>query len=258
MTDGVLSTETPVSIAVDNTRRLRGYFRDAHGPVGVFVHGFRSHCGGEKSLALAEYAAIRRRPWLRFDLSSHGLSDGTFDEFRVSKALRDLETVLDWLGGRSVVLVGSSLGGWLCALAALRHPKRVRGALLMAPAFNFVRYYLALLPEAERAQWQATGKRTFEDRYGGPPFTVDYETVTDALAYDVYASPLRFGCPLEIIHGADDEVVPVASSREFVRRAAAPWLRLTEVPGGDHRLSDRIPLLCEHIDGLWRRIEEKT
>jgi abhydrolase domain-containing protein 10 len=247
--------ERPLEIASPAGYRLRGYLRDGEGAVGVFVHGFRSHCGGDKALGLAGHAADRGYPWLRFDLGGHGASGGEFDAFRLSALLADLEAVLDFLGGRPVVLAGSSMGGWLATLAALRRPRQVAGLLLIAPAFNFIRNRFGTLLAPFLARWQEEGTMTFDDPYGGEPFRLDHDIIADAEGLDVLEPAPRLSCPVRILHGEHDEVVPVSVSREFVARARAPSLTLTVIPGGDHRLNTAIPLMATAVDELWRQTD---
>ncbi len=246
--------ETLISIETDGGERVSGYLRDAAtGPVGVFVHGFRSSCQGERSITLARHAAARDYPWLRFDLRGHGASDGKFADFRLSHAVTDLEAVLNWLGDREIVLVGSSMGGWLAVLAALQHPHQVRGLLLIAPAFNFIQYYFGALPAAELATWRKNGSRVFRDLYSGESFSLEFGIVEDAMRYDVLNAPVRLRCPVDVLHGERDEVIPAAVSREFCRLVSAPHMEVTIVPGGDHCLSEAAPMMCRRVDRLWER-----
>jgi pimeloyl-ACP methyl ester carboxylesterase len=128
---------------------------------GVFLHGFRSDCDGSKAIALAQHAEHRGYSWVRFDLSGHGRSDGDFTTFTITDAVRDVLAVLEALAPRPVVLVGSSLGGWLSVLAAQHAPQQVRAMLLIAPAFNFVQNFLAALPAEELRRWARQGIRRF-------------------------------------------------------------------------------------------------
>lgn len=232
-------------------RTLRGHLRDAPGSVGLFLHGFASHAGGNKSLALARHAAERGYAWLRMDLSGHGESDGAFHDFRLSTQLADVEAILAALPGRAVLLVGSSMGGWLAVLAALRHPRQIRGLVLIAPAFNFIQTHFGTLPPAELAQWQRAGWRDFEDRHEGTGYRLHHEVLADAEPFDVLAAPVALACPVILIHGEHDESVPLAMSEAFERHVQAPYKELHVVAGGDHRLNAGIPVMCQAVDALW-------
>jgi len=232
---------------------LRGCFHDSGaGPVGVYVHGFRSHSNGEKALSIARDAMDKGRSWLRFDLRGHGLSDGEMVDQNISSGIEDLMAVSGLLRDRPLILVGSSMGGWISLLAALRNPQRVAGMVLMAPAFNFIQRNFATLPAEVLAKWRRDGRMTFPDAYDREPYTVAYSLMEDAAQYDVLDTDVRLDMPEHIIHGDADEIVPLSTTREFDNNARAHRLVLDIVPGGDHRLLEHVPLIIDHIDQVWQ------
>lgn len=244
-----LSQEAPFCLTTPRGR-LSGWQLDRGGPsLGVFVHGFRSDCNGTKSLALAAQAVVRGYDWLRFDLSGHGSSEGDFRAFRLSTMLADLEAVLAWCG-RPVMLVGSSMGGWLSVLAALRHTEQVRALVLIAPAFDFIPLYFESLPAAEREDWRRDRWRRFASAYG-EDYELDYSVLADAAPFGLLSRPQTLTCPVTIVHGERDEAVPPEVSGRFFSQLDAPAKALHVIPGGDHRLSAGIPFMCEAVARSW-------
>ena len=237
---------------------LRGRFEDVGGPVAVFLHGFRSDSRGLKASTLRLRAREQGRSWLALDLRGHGFSDGTFSALRISTLLADVEAVLDWLAPRPVVLVGSSLGGWLAVLAARSRPQQVLGQLLIAPAFNFIQQDFGRLPESLLVQWRAQGLRSFPGRYGGPSYSLEYALLDDARRCDAWQPLLPFGGPVAIVHGTADEFVPFAQSEAFLLALSAPQKRLAPVAGGDHRLGSGLEVLRENLDWVWEHLSPAT
>lgn len=238
---------------------LRGFFHDTGtGPVGVFLHGFRSTCDGTKSTALAHHAAARGFSWLRFDLHGHGASDGDFTEFRISRALDDVLQVLDWCPPRPRVLVGSSLGGWLAVLAAEHRPRVVTHLILIAPAFNFIQTYFQALGTEQLANWWEQGVMQFEDTFAGGQYPLSFDIIRDAQAYDVLDRPLTLNCPVEIVHGEHDEVIDTTVSVRFTQHVEAPHKVLSVVPGGDHRLVESVPMVMQRLDRIWSRADNES
>jgi alpha-beta hydrolase superfamily lysophospholipase len=246
--------ETAFSLNTRPDIMIRGRMTDTgYGPIGLFLHGFRSHCVGEKATALTEHAFARGYSWARFDLAAHGASTGALVEQTLSGWLEDALSVAALYAPRPLILVGSSLGAWLAVLMARSRRIPVAGLVLLAPAFNFLQRYYAGLPQGLRQQWRSDGRLTLPDPYG-PPGTVyqlGYPLIEDAVAHDVLSVPVALPCPLTMIHGDRDEVVPLAVSEDFLRHVHAPDKRLTVVAGGDHRLTAAIPRVLAEVDALW-------
>ncbi len=252
-----IANERDFTVETTPDNRVRGHIVDfSSDPVGVFLHGFRSDCDGSKAVALAQHAEQRGYSWVRFDLSGHGRSDGDFTAFTITDALRDTLAVLKALAPRPVILVGSSLGGWLSVLAAQRAPQQVQAMLLIAPAFNFVQNFLADLAAGDLHHWQQNGVRRFADPYQATTYSLGYEVVHGVHRYDVLSEPVRLHCPLTIFHGDQDEILPLTNTMRFADRAQVPALRVEVVAGGDHRLTSAIPRICAELDRIWETTTE--
>ena len=95
------------------------------GPTVVFFSGFRSDMNGDKATALAAFCAERGQAVQRFDYSGHGASGGRFEDGTIGRWTDDALAVIDQLTEGPLVLVGSSMGGWIALLAALARPDRL-------------------------------------------------------------------------------------------------------------------------------------
>ncbi|MBX9747275.1 MAG: alpha/beta hydrolase, partial [Hyphomonadaceae bacterium] len=93
-------------------------------PTFVWLGGFKSDMAGTKAETLARWAAARGQGFVRFDYSGHGRSEGRFEDGTISRWLADTLAVIDRLTDGPLVLVGSSMGGWLALLAARARPER--------------------------------------------------------------------------------------------------------------------------------------
>lgn len=251
----ILPGEKEICLSQPGGENIRGYYYDTgSGPVGIYLHGFRSDCNGEKALQIAQHAISMNRSWLRFDLRGHGISDGDLRDQVISSGLSDLLQVIDFVIDRPLVLHGSSMGGWISLLAALRRKPRINGMMLIAPAFNFVQNSLSALPEKIRQQWQADTYMSFPDAYGGEPYSLRYDIMQDAEQHDVLNADVSIDIPLHIVHGENDPIVPIINTEKFIRRALLPELTFESIPNGEHRLMDHLPLIISHIDRLWQEI----
>jgi pimeloyl-ACP methyl ester carboxylesterase len=113
-------------------RRLPG-----RGPGVVFLGGFNSDMTGSKAEDLSAFCAAQGRAFLRFDYSGHGTSGGRFEDGTIGRWAADAAAVLDALTEGPQILVGSSMGGWIALLLALRRPGRVAGLVGIAAAPDF-------------------------------------------------------------------------------------------------------------------------
>ena len=252
-----LPGEQTFKLKTNNGQQLRGYFHDTgKGPVGVYLHGFRSHCNGDKAIEIARHAITMGRSWLRFDLRGHGQSDGELKDQIISSGLDDLLLVLDSITDRTFILHGSSMGGWISLLASLQRKQRVSGMMLIAPAFNFVQNNLANLPDPVLKHWQAETYMSFPDAYGNEPYSLRYDIIEDAEQHDVLNTKVELDIPVHIVHGKNDPIVPITNTEKFLQRAQIPELIYEMIPDGEHRLTDYIPLIIRHIDSLWQEIYE--
>ncbi len=128
---------------------------EGEGPAVVWLGGFNSDMAGTKAQALADWAAERGRTYVRFDYFGHGASSGAFVKGTISRWRADALAVIDELTMGPLVLVGSSMGGWIATLAALARPERVAGLVLIAPAADMTDKLIepGLGPEA-RETWR--------------------------------------------------------------------------------------------------------
>lgn len=246
-----LPAETPFTLEREPGDRLRGYARLAPpGPVGIFVHGFRSHADGDKSRALAAHAERRSYAWVRVDLSGHGESDGDFCAFRISALRDDLLAVMAEVA-RPVVLVGSSMGAWLSVLATLTRPAQVKGLVLIAPGFDFLATIYSNLSSEDQTRWQRRGCHRFRSPWEPFPYALPFEAVADARAMQVLERPLELPCPVHIVHGRRDEVVPLSVSERFLKVTTAPTKSFETVEDGDHRLHTGLPAIFRAVDRMF-------
>ncbi|MCA6238303.1 MAG: alpha/beta hydrolase, partial [Phenylobacterium sp.] len=99
---------------------------EGRGPTVVWLGGFRSDMTGTKAQALADQALASGRAFLRFDYSGHGESGGEFTDGTIGAWRADALAMIDTLTTGDLILVGSSMGGWLACLCALARPDRVK------------------------------------------------------------------------------------------------------------------------------------
>jgi uncharacterized protein len=235
-----MHTET-VSLELPTGERFAGTYAPgsaARSFAVLWVHGFGSHRGGEKALAVREECARRGWAFAAFDFRGHGESGGTMLDLRASRLLEDLSAARDWLAVRGhsrLGLVGSSMGGFASAWFAKRNPDAVVGSVLLAPAFGFLDRRWDKLTSDEQAEWRRTGKRLIESEWVS--VEVGIGLVEERAAFAPKELVRDWRVPSLLFHGMSDTVVPDTDSLYFARHAEFPRIELRLLKDGDHRLT---------------------
>lgn len=207
------------------------------GPTVVWFGGYHSEMSGTKAEALARWAEANGRAYLRFDYYGHGDSSGDFATGTISRWRSDALAVLDALCEGELVLVGSSMGGWLACLAAIARPGRVKAMVLIAPAADFTETLMkpSLPPEALAAIAE-TGVWLSPSQYGEPnPITRDL--LEDGARWSILPGPVPITVPVRILQGGDDPDVPWRHALELAQALNSDDVVFILVKDGDHRLS---------------------
>lgn len=207
------------------------------GPTVVWLGGFNSDMTGTKAQALADWAAANGRAYVRFDYFGHGASSGAFRDGTISRWREDSLAVVDHLTEGPLILVGSSMGGWLACLVALSRPERMAGMVLVAPAADFTERLMKPELSAEAlAQIEREGAWTRPSAYGeGYPIT--RELLEDGARWGVLPGPVGVRAPVRILQGGADPDVPWRHALLLAEAIESEDLVFSLVRDGDHRLS---------------------
>lgn len=210
---------------------------EGRGPTVVFLPGFRSDMTGDKATSLAAFCASRGYGMLRFDYSGHGTSGGDFLDGTIGAWAADALAAIDALTTGKLILVGSSMGGWIALLAALARPQRMAGLIGIAPAPDFTaRLLIQRFSADQRATLERDGVVYIPSQYGAPtPFT--RKLVEDGANHLVLTGRMPIDCPVRLLHGQADPDVPWDLSLQIAEQVTSPDVQVTLIKDGDHRLS---------------------
>jgi pimeloyl-ACP methyl ester carboxylesterase len=230
-------TETMGRLDRGNGTELAWIRQEGHDPTIVFLPGFRSDMTGDKATALAAFCAERGLAMLRFDYSGHGASSGDFLDGTIGAWAADALAAIDALTTGKLILVGSSMGGWIALLTALARPERMADLVGIAAAPDFTQRLMwdAMAPP-ERAVLERDGVLHVPSQYGDPtPITM--ALIEDGAKHQVLTGRIPIHCPVRLLHGQADPDVPWELALEITRQVETPDARVILVKDGDHRLS---------------------
>ncbi|MEJ1979197.1 MAG: alpha/beta hydrolase [Acetobacteraceae bacterium] len=207
------------------------------GPTVVFLPGYRSDMRGDKAQALAALCAREARGLLLFDYAGHGESGGRFEDGTIGRWTDDALIVIDRLTQGRLVLVGSSMGGWIGLLAALARPSRVAAfvGIAAAPDFTEALMWESMTP-AERATLMQHGVLHVPSAYG-EPLPITRALIEDGRTRRVMGGPIPLACPVRLLHGQADADVPWETALRLAERIEGADVQVLLVKDGGHRMS---------------------
>jgi len=245
---GILPRSDGASIAYRRVVRPPG---DTPPPTVIFLHGLMSDMEGGKAIQLAAHAELNGFSFLRFDMFGHGQSSGAFTDGCVGRWRDDTLAVIDTLTDGPLILVGSSMGGWVMLLAALARPERIKALIGIAPAPDFTEDTIrpAMTPEDVRT-FEREGLVHLEDDDGTYP--VSRILMEDGAQNLLLRAPIPFTGPVRILQGMQDTSVPWRTALTLADRLESDDVTVTLVKDGDHRLSrtQDLLLLTRTLDAL--------
>lgn len=212
-------------------RRITG-----RGPGVVFLGGFNSDMTGSKAADLAEYCAGTGRGFLRLDYSGHGASGGRFEDGSIGRWAEDAAAVIGALTAGPQVLVGSSMGGWIGLLLALRLPERVSALVGIAAAPDFTARIEAALPAEISAIIARDGVWHRPSQYGAP-YPITRHLLEEGRRHLLLDRPVPLTIPLRLLQGQQDPDVPWETALRIAAAVTGTDVEVTLVKDGDHRLS---------------------
>lgn len=223
---------------------------DKKSPTIVFVHGLKSSMESSKAVAIHEYAEKNDLNYIRFDNFGAGESDGDFSDQTISSWLEATEEIIKNLCPNGAILVGSSKGGWITLLAALRNHIAVKGVVTIAAAPDFTEDIWKSF-SAEQKEASKNGEIVhFNTNPEYEPFPLKNNLFEDAKQYMLLNQQIiPISCKVRLIHGAKDSEVPHKKSLDILDRISSSDARCTIVKSADHGLSRP-----EDLELIWREI----
>ena len=215
-------------------RQIAHRFSAGRSPAVVFLPGYMSDMSGSKAGAVFDWARANGRACLLLDYSGCGASSGEFAEGSLSRWAQEVVALIEAKCAGPVILLGSSMGGWLMLLVALAVPHRIAGLIGIAAAPDFTEWGY---DNAQKAALER-GKTVFENNPYGPEPTPTYPGFwTDGQTSRLLAGPIVLDCPVRLLHGQRDTDVPFTVSLDLAAALHSADVQVTLIKDGDHRLS---------------------
>lgn len=204
----------------------------------LFCGGFASDMTGTKAGVLEAHARATGRSYTRFDYTGHGQSSGRFEDGTIGAWAADALAIVDRVTEGPLVLVGSSMGGWIMLLVALARPERVAGLVGIASAPDFTAELIEpQLTSDQRAALIDDGLCLLPSDYDEAPTPITARLLEDGGQHLLLRGPISIDRPVHLLHGQRDPDVPWQTSLRLAEQLQAEDVAIELIKDGDHRLS---------------------
>lgn len=215
-------------------RRIACRRREGRGPALVFLPGYASDMEGAKALALDAFGKERGLAVLRFDYSGTGSSSGRFEDGTLSLWIEEALAAVDQMVKGPLILIGSSMGGWIALHLALLRPERIRGLVGIAAAPDFTQWGFS---SKQIAGLELSGRIEEPNPYGQQPSLFTRAFWESGQRLLLLESEIGIDCPVRLVHGDGDQEVPLDVAFRLMRALRSSDVQLNVLKGGGHRLS---------------------
>ena len=222
---------------------------DKHAPTIVFLPGYMSDMAGSKATALFDWAQENGRACLLLDYSGCGESEGQFADGTLSLWRDEVLALIEAKVGGPVLLVGSSMGGWLMLLLGMALRTRLAGIVGIASAPDFTEWGRS---DSDKVKL-AAGHAVYDDNpYGPEPTPLHPGFFADGQAQLLLGGEIPIDAPVRLIHGQRDADVPWDISTRLAEALRSDDIQVTLIKDGDHRLSrdQDIALILQTVEAL--------
>ncbi|MBN4054660.1 alpha/beta fold hydrolase [Nitrospira defluvii] len=233
--------ETRIPLALDSGDPISMILAEPDSPthrIVLLCHGFMSSKNSSTNKILTERLLAKGIATCRFDFYGHAEDGHPFQEMTLSLCLKQVDIIFSWMTQKSftqIGLLGSSYGGLVAILSAVRHPE-ILTLGLKCPVSEYPSLWHALLGEGGMAAWKSDGILSFAGHEGRQRLA--YPFYEDLLRYEAYREAKSIQVPVLIVHGAADMDVPIEQSERLYETLSGKK-EFERIEGADHRFEKK-------------------
>ncbi len=230
--------------------------RDPALPFVLFCGGYRSDMRGSKATFLAERCRARGQGCLLFDYSGHGQSGGDFMEGSIGEWFDDAKAMLQMIPHDKVIVIGSSMGGWIALKLAMAFPEKVRALIGIAAGPDFTGWIEEAFTPAQKIEMAEKGYVEEPNDYSPEPYRFTRKLIEDGRNQFIMTAPIAFDGPVRLLQGMRDTAVPWQVAHRIKKALTSADCEVFLVEDGDHSLSrpQDLALLDKSLVDLMGRI----
>ena len=208
-------------------------------PYIVFLHGFMSDLEGNKPKTFYNFAKKNKFGFLALEYSGHGKSSGDFKKGNITKWTKDSSLMIKKFVNRNdIILVGSSMGVWISLNQFKIFKRQIKGFLGIGSAPEFLEN-LMWKKFTKRMKFETIKNGIYYLKHGNYTYPISMQLIKDGRKNKVLNKKINMKIKLSMVHGQNDEVVPISYSRKVMKIFKNAEKRLVIIKKGDHSLSSK-------------------
>ena len=216
----------------------------------VFFHGFMSDMVGAKPRAIQKFCKKQKLNFLKFEYSGHGKSTGKFTDGNVTKWTADSKQLIKskLKRNKKLIFIGSSMGSWIALNLFPIFKNQLRGFMGISYAPEFL----------EKLMWKKFNnkikkkimkEKIYNLEHGGFIYPLTKQLIIDGRNNKVLNNKINLNIPITLLHGMNDEVVPLNFSKQILKICKKSKKKLIKIKNGNHSLSRKSDLkkICNEL-----------
>jgi len=244
-------------LKISKNKKIRYLLNATYGDIYVlFLHGFKSDLEGDKPKNLFKFCKKNKIGFLALEYSGHGKSYGKFEDGNITSWTEDTKKIIKRkINNKKLIVVGSSMGGWIALNLFKVFKKNILAFVGIAPAPEFL----------DRLMWNKftnkVKKQLIKDKFhkfnhGGYEYNISYNLIRDGRKNKIFNKKFNNKIFITILHGQNDDVVPVSISRKILKIFTKAKKKLIIIKRGDHSLSKKRNLkkIINEISVIYKKL----
>lgn len=221
-------------------------------PTVIFCGGFNSDMTGQKAAFLEQTCKKEGLGFIRFDYRGHGISSGEVWQYAITDWIEDAKLVIENFAAGKILLVGSSMGGWIMSRLMQDIKERIAACVGIAVAPDFTQEMEVEINAEQRVLLEKGEVIHIPSEYDEVGYPVTARFFSEARRQLVLGRPLEVDFPVRLFHGTADNSVPWQQSIKLMENITGNDIQVTLIKGGDHRLSadSNLALLGDTVTDL--------
>ena len=206
-------------------------------PTVLYLHGFCSNAWGQKPETVKQECIKLGLGFVRFDFAGHGSDNNNFMQADFNIWIEQAAEIVEKIIKRDIIVIGSSMGGWIAMLIAIKYPERVKGLIGLAAAPNFVKFFADSISDQQKHDLQAKGYFNIVNNDFSYTITNRFvQTALSACLPEKEKWPIY--CPVHLIQGMNDASLSWQLSLQFAQQISSAEVEVKVLKNSNHRLND--------------------